>query len=555
MKRKILSFVLVAAMLVSMVVFAPSAGATESLATLELGDAYAIPGGTVNVDLTITTEAMTGLQFMFEYDASKLTYEGISWTEAWAGFPADLTGNELFGKYTQNGPYRVESWATGIGVGAVDLSEGVVMATLTFTVKEDAALGDTSVSFTILNEGNNQPNKIETGSASLLPDEITFVDSTVTIFAPDQFPVGATTPEEMFEFDAEWGDILGFSEDVIVPPSVLVIPSQIGGVDVYGVSGFSGYTFDAVVVPENVCIYSAAFLNSAVTSVFFAGDATLEQYAIGWNGRIQGTSIKNAKPYADTTIYGASGSAAETYAGTSLKFVDTSAYYTMTLDGVAFQVPATTTLPDVMAVAGGTAIAWTDGTNTYAAGSAITLTGDVALTPVTINAPATAATVDFKLTAEEADLAMRFTASLSLEDYAKLADLGSVKLGMLITPAKYVSKAGSFTKEALDDIDAKNGAYVDIAIDGYYEVTATDYIFAGSLKGFSAATLAKNPDFAAVLYATVTTEGGDVFTVYGDYDFGTIQNVKGVAESLTTSSDLTDTQKGWLTTLVGKFTA
>jgi hypothetical protein len=205
-------------------------------------------------------------------------------------------------------------------------------------------------------------------------------------------------------------------------------------------------------------------------------------------------------------------------------------------------------------VDGKTVIAWKAGDVTYAPGAAMTLTEDVVLEPVTITAPATTVGADIKIAAAEADLAMRFTASLSKADYAALAELGDVTLGMLITPAAYVAKAGSFTKAALDTIGAANGAYVDIAISGYYKETADDYILAGSLKGFSAATLAKNPDFAAVVYATVEMADGTTFTVYGDFNFGANQNVKTVATDAL-AADLTNTQKGWLNTLIGKFGA
>jgi hypothetical protein len=200
---------------------------------------------------------------------------------------------------------------------------------------------------------------------------------------------------------------------------------------------------------------------------------------------------------------------------------------------------------------GKTVIAWTDGENTYVPGADITLTGDVALEPVSITAPATNVGADIKLAAAEADLAMRFTATLSKADYATLAELGDVTLGMLITPAKRVAQAGSFTKEALDALEVTH-KYVDIAINGYYKETADDYILAGSLKGFSATTLAKNPDFAAVVYATVETADGATFTVYGDFNFNANQNVKTVATDAL-AADLTNTQKGWLNTLIGKF--
>ena len=100
MKKKILSLVLVVAMLASMLVFAPVSGATEKTATLAFGKVTGAAGDTVTVDLTVTTAALSGIQFLLDYDESKLTFNGIAWTETFGvGFPADLSGNkEIYGR-------------------------------------------------------------------------------------------------------------------------------------------------------------------------------------------------------------------------------------------------------------------------------------------------------------------------------------------------------------------------------------------------------------------------------------------------------------------------
>ncbi len=603
MKRKLLSLILVAAMLASMLIFVPAASATESKATLEFGTAAGTPGETVEVDFTITTAQLSGLQFMFEYDASRLTYDSISWTTAYGTtYPKDLSMNPAFVQFTQNGPYIVESMA--FDAGAQDFSAGVLAATLTFTIKEDAPLGDAKVAFAYLLDDTNaavQPNKIEPNT--IIGESMTFVDGKVTVLpegyssestlvvheiTQDEVDSGALTYKYLEDYSGVV--ITGYTTKhdgaVLVLPSVIndenTLAEYFGDLPVVGIDfkAFTQRKEAAVVIPESVTdIAVAAFFNCTIADYYVLNpDCEIGAGAMGTfgacNDGINWTNGPFAKPLdaaktQTATIHGAAGSTAAAYAETvytvrdGLDRLNYSADMNLPAENVLsfggndyyFKAGTTATAPGVAEVNGQTVIAWTDGTNTYAPGASIVVDKDIALEPVTITAPKTATNVDFKLSAGEAGLAMRFTSSMSKADYAALAELGTVDLGMLITPAKYVSKAGAFTKEALDALGAANGAYVDVDVTGYYEATETDYIFAGSLKGFSASTLAKNPDFAAILYATVTTEAGDVFTVYGDFNFDANQDVKSVATGLSTSADLTDTEKGWLTTLVGKFTA
>ena len=569
------------------------------------GNAAGVAGDTVSVDFTITTEAFAGLQFMFEYDASRLTFDGIDWTPAndefGAGFPADLTNgdNKVF---TSVGPYKILAWATGIGVGAVDLSAGVVMATLNFTINEDALPGDAYVKFAPLGEGVYQPNKIETGAYSMLMDEMTFVDGTVTVL-PEGYSMTSHAPvvntlkweDGSFEWNDDFTAVILTSYTGTYDGGVLVIDMvddnledeypAVPVVDIAPMAFNANTKIDAFVLGEQVAnVDQAAFYRCTATDYYVLNpDCVLGDGALGaagtwttsakWNAGRGGTAtgpyvtLVNAAP---VTIHAAAGSTGEAYAKTVYPTTATYTEASFAWSAVT-DLPSESTVifndttcyvatgdtiaaPGVAVVDGETVVAWTDGTNTYAAGASMTITEDVVLEPVTITAPVTSTEADFKLAADEADLAMRFTATLSKADYATLASLGTVELGMLITPAAYVAKAGSFTKAALDTIGAANGAYVDIAIDGYYKETADDYILAGSLKGFSAKTLAKNPDFASVVYATVETAEGDVFTVYGDFNFDANQNVKTVAEAIV-ATNITNTQKGWLNTLIGKFGA
>ncbi len=228
-------------------------------------------------------------------------------------------------------------------------------------------------------------------------------------------------------------------------------------------------------------------------------------------------------------------------------------------DGTVTVTTNTATAPESTVIDGKTVVGWTYGDKTVAVGDEIDLPAGAKLTPVTITAPKTSEDVDFKLAeyaeGKDSALAMRFTATLSQADYATLDSLGDVTLGMLITPAAYVYRAGAFTKEALYKLGSENAPFVDVPINGYYERTETDYVFAASLRSFSDVTLAKNPAFAAVLYTTVTTESGHSFTVYGDFDVVATHGVMDVASALTenTGNGLSDLQRGWLSSLIAVF--
>lgn len=593
MKRKLLSLILVVAMLASMAVFTPTASAAESKATLAFGNAAGVAGDEVTVELTVTTDKLDGIQFVFEYDTARLTYEDITWTnEFGTGFPADLTNgdNKVF---TSVGPYKILSWGKPIGSNPT-AAEGVVMATLTFTINEDAPAGDAYVKFAPLGEGAYQPNKI---NDDILAADMTFVDGVVTVL-PEGYSTESQAPvvheltweDGSFEYNDDFTGVYmtsytGSYDGILYIGEVDNGEVALPVIAIYSLAFQNNTALQGVILSEAVAeVDAAAFYRCSITDYYVQNpDCVLGSGALGVHGTFSVEKQWNAGgndtafgPYVNVvggkpvTIHGAAGSTAEAYA--TATYLTTATYTsasfgwvvgtelvgeaTVTVNGNTYYVTegATVAAPGVAVVDGKTVIGWTAGDVTYAAGADMTVTESVVLEPVTITAPATSTVADFKLAASEADLAMRFTSSMAIADYEALAALGTVELGMLITPAAYVAKAGSFTKEALDGIGAANGAYVEVAVNGYYDKTETDYIFAGSLKGFSATTLAKNPAFASVLYATVTTAEGDTFTVYGTFNFAANQQVKAVAEAIL-DTNITNTQKGWLNTLIGKFGA
>ena len=231
--------------------------------------------------------------------------------------------------------------------------------------------------------------------------------------------------------------------------------------------------------------------------------------------------------------------------------------YKLTYNGVTVNVPAKTTAPASTVIDGKTVVAWQYGDKTVLVGDEMTLTGDTVLTPVTVDAPKTQEAVSFRFSeyvnaSTPSNLAMRFSSTFSREDYATLASLGTVNLGMLITPAKYVYLAGEFTKEALGKLNTKNGAYVDVPITGFYAVDDEDYTFCASLYRFSDTTYRKNPEFTAILYADITTDEGYTYTLYGDFNAKAAFGVYDSADDFD-QGQLTDKQKNWLSNLLSVF--
>ena len=143
---------------------------------------------------------------------------------------------------------------------------------------------------------------------------------------------------------------------------------------------------------------------------------------------------------------------------------------------------------------------------------------------------------------------IRFKTTFLASDYYILGNAISnrnAKLSMIIAPELYVEKLanGVFTKKALGD-----GNYVEVAIDGYYDLVGDTYVLAGGLKEFTAVTKENDLAFAAVLCLTVTV-GDESYEIYGDYNAETNRSVlevltpyaeKVVAKELTVESDLAD---------------
>ena len=256
----------------------------------------------------------------------------------------------------------------------------------------------------------------------------------------------------------------------------------------------------------------------------------------------------------NVTICGYAGSTAETYAQSEGFDFEALDLCSLTVSDASYLVPANTEIavPGVAATNDGkVVVGWNDGEKTYAPGAAVTLTGDTTLTPVTIDAIKMNIGVGFKMGATIDKCQMRYTTDMAIADYNTLASLGTVTLGTIITPAKYVSMAGGLTKEALTQLaidnaaklgalpDGKTGAgltYIDVpatAANPYKETTDT-YTFAGSLAGFKNENVnTKNVAYAAAFYATVELADGSSFTIYSNFDFGANRSVGDAITAMT----------------------
>lgn len=596
MKKKILSLVLVVAMLTSMLVLAPVAGATEVVdGVVAVTDAYGFAGDTVAVDVVITTESpIYKFQFAFDYDKSKMTLEDVEFVPGFGFWP--INADAAIDAVMAESPFDNIGWNRATGASPIDASEGAVVATMHFTLNEDV-LGSAYVSV-VPSPINNIA--VDNGQVGAKIDNFNYVAGSV-IALPAGYNTESTiviheiTQEEFddveiisYEYNGE-GIVITEYKGKTTPGAILVIPSQFDDtnrncdvcdlVDVVGIASkaFTARKEAAIVIPETVTeIAPAAFFNCTFPDYYVLNsDCEIAVGALGAFGNYTGTEWKTG-PWVkgDTvtgkvpTIHGAAGSTAKAYAAQVYEVkngfstfnyssdVNLPAEYTLTFNDTSFyfQSGATVTLPGIAVDGDQITVAWKIGETQYLPGQTFTITEDVTLTPVTIQKPKTTSALGFKVTDSAATTAMRFTTDMAVADYKTLASLGEVTMGTIITPARYVSKAGALTKEALNNLSTANGGvktYIDVATEGYFAIdnAKETYTFAGSIKGFKSANVAL--DYAAAFYLTVEMAGGATFTVYSDFVLENNRNLTDAAAAVAAAGvGLTDAQKLFLEGLV-----
>ncbi len=128
---------------------------------------------------------------------------------------------------------------------------------------------------------------------------------------------------------------------------------------------------------------------------------------------------------------------------------------------------------------------------------------------------------------EKPIVGMRFTADVDRAALDLMASAGITVLGrgILITPKDYVTAAGAFTMEALEQyvsgqsVDAHR-AYLNVPSDAFFDVSELAYTIAGGFGDFSQVTQEKNPLFAAIPYLQIDRDGDgeEDDLVYGCYE-------------------------------------
>ena len=629
MKKKILSLVLVAAMLASMLVFAPVSGAAETGVSVAATDAAGFAGDTVTVDIVITIPVyhLNAAQFLIRYDATRLEYVSSTTTDVWGANASYGNANgdvmDSFAPYITNNAANAtnDSRYTAVigffwgeeGEAAFDASAGLAAFEVTFQIKEDAPAGDAFVEPCYLDnqsllEGVEVVDGAHTANRPVYdqPGQVDWIGGTISVLDDSAVPV--VDPGAFEYVDNEDGTCM--LTKYYGDASVLNIPSEIDGLTVISIAPFFFVEADpdtgkitkdsiilennkvnTIIIPETVVeLGDWAFVNAnALQNVFVLGTLDYCGYgAIGFVGNTwksttsgstanRGKSNEDAWPVTDdvnVTIRVSSADAlgadfaanneADGLTYPIVEFGESKAVYTVTVDGAE---------KTYLAVGGAKApvadgiIGWTDAEgNVYAPGA--DLGGATGLTAMIVDAPVTDAGVTAKFTAT--DLALRFTATFSVDTYNAVAALGdSVVMGMLITPERYVAKAGNaFTMEALDAYVAGSGyvGYVKIENTNAYKAfdaegvetldvaEAATLVVAGSLSDIRESTVSKNIKFAAIGYLqALDAEGNVVATVYGDYDSNTADTIGNFVTAIETPDDANDTQIGWIENWKSKF--
>ena len=579
--KKILSLVLVIAMMASLVVFAaPAASADETVYTVEVTDATAAAGETVTLDVIVTGTTVFMFGFAIEYDTTRLAN------------PVIKTNTELFGA---GGPIAgadyQKSWTSNANdvTNGVDVSEGATVLTITFDVKADAPAGDAYVKCApFKNDSKIYIGETDTKATGAKYDW-TAIDGKVSIL-PEGYAT-ATPESDAADFTyTDNGDGSATITHYDGTDADVVIPSVIDGLTVKALASYmfitataqSNATVTSVTIPATVetiadyCMVNLSactdiyVLNSAVVigTAALAYDAALNVA----RGKITGVSdvwTKSADYVTpDTTIHGFAGSTADTFANTADG-------YGLAPGWAVYAAPSIVTVvagseentyvvsddqiaaPGAAIVDGKPVVAWKVNGAAVLPGAAVAINGDTTFEAMTVDM-ATVNGASMKVTDVQDELALRFTATINIADYAAIVeafDGATISHGMLLVPQQYVARAGGFTHAALDALEIADGKgrYLDFQMTGCYETTDTDYVLVANVNGFKSATLAKNPKFNAVGYIAITI-GEETTYVYSNYSTATSRDLKSVAQAtLATTPQEADAYK-WLEALITSIT-
>ena len=249
MKKKILSLILVAAMLASMLVFAPAAGAaTEAKVTVDVTETAGVAGDIVTVDILVKTDStLAGYQQLIEYDKTRLELVkngDLHHTGAdfWL-FSKNLDTASYFVDTVKNGGFlaisdagmaeQIDGYEYDATNGQIIATEFLKTATLTFKIKDDAPVGDAYVASRYVD--TNTWVTTVAGTSYSQPGEVEYIEGKVSVL-----PEGYQKTEDLadpaeFEYVANDDGTTCTIVEYLGTAKVLNIPTEIDGLTVTGI--------------------------------------------------------------------------------------------------------------------------------------------------------------------------------------------------------------------------------------------------------------------------------------------------------------------------------
>ncbi len=572
--KKILSLVLVVAMMASLVVLAPTASADVNNGfSVEVTDAIANRGEQVTLDIIVTTpDTFSSAQLAVDYDETRLANPVVANTSA-TNTPGGIGGL----------PYAGATINISAAAGAAQpAAEGCTIATITFDVLPEAPAGDAYVRIDPVPD-NLAVFLMNTDAPNSEIFKWDSIEGSVTIF-PEGYSAPALESDAADFSYTDNGDGSATITHYNGTDADVIIPSVIDGLTVKALgsfmfvsatatskSGISSVTIPATV--ESIADYCMVNLTDCTDIYVLNPTVVIGTAALAYDaflsvvrgqitvGDVWTKSADYVTP--DTVIHGYAGSTADTYANTPdsyglapgwAVYVAPAALTVIAGDNTStFQTSATSIVaPGAARVDGKVTVAWDVNGKKVAPGATVEITGDTTFTAITVAAPET--TYGASVKAADDTAALRFTAELNVAEYdALVAAFGAknVKHGMIISTQKNIEKAGAFTHAAL------GGAVIDFEMTGCWKNDGTNYILAASVKNFSNSTLANNYEFNAVAYIAVDVDAdGDTDTyVYGDYDWTCARDAKTILTKALSDYDNESQEYGWINTWIGYFDA
>ncbi len=545
--KKILSLVLVVAMMASVLVFAPAASADSGF-SVEITDAVAHKGDSVTVDLVVTGTTLRSYALVLDFDTTRLENPVMTkCSDVW-------TSPKPIGAYSDD--YAATMTANIDGASA-DISGGYTLLTITFDVKAGAPAGDAYVRVPVFDDVNNIFLAPTSDYRDAVADYASIAGA-VTVL-PDGYVAGTPAteiPASDLEYDLNDNEdgyvISGYAGSAT--GGTAIIPATIEGLPVVeiGQTAFNYAEFDTYIFPASVVTFGRrAVRQDAGFEVYIAAESA------SFDERYYQSFVSND---GDVVVHSSASSDAKTYVEAVLDDDDTVA---ISWSAEEYSAPPVVTIvgettstyivsagtieaPGAAIIAGKTFFGWKADDAFVAAGADVEITGDTTFEAVALTTPETQNGASIKAANNYA--ALRFTATLNVAEYDTLLELfgkENVKHGMLIAPMQLIEDAGAFTHDALKQ-------YLDFEMTGCWKVENGEYVLSASVKNFSSKTIAMNPAFNAVAYAAITIDGVTTY-VYGDCDAACARDAKSILYAALGDYADDSNEYGWINTWYSKF--